>query len=41
MVNKTKNYLSPQTIEHKNKKHDIGHWKSRSWLETSTKPLQD
>jgi hypothetical protein len=31
------NYLFIQTIEHMKKKHDILHWKSRSWPATGKK----
>jgi len=47
MVNKSTNInkmnnlsVSPQIIEH-NKNNNIWHQKSRSWLETGTKMLQD
>ena len=35
-TNKTNSSLSSQIIEHKTD-HDIWHWKSRSWLDESTK----
>jgi len=38
-INKANNYLSYQTTVHK-MDHDIGYYKSRSWLGTNTKMWQ-